>query len=309
VWSSVPLFTVFGTHVVLGTLLSGSTLMLQDRFEPGAALDLIQRERATVVHGVPTMFQLLMRDASFGSRDLSTVRTGIVAGSPVSADLVQRIRRWNDVQIAYGLTETGPTITITRPDDDEESRTQTVGRPLPGVEVRVVDVTNGALHGPEAVGELAVRGPGVMAGYHRMPTETRRSFTAEGFFLTGDLAIVDERGYVTIVGRRKETIIRGGYSIYPRELEDIFRTHPAVDDACVVGVPHEILGELVCACVVPVEGAIVTGDELKAYARDHVAGNKVPDLVRFFDAFPLTGSGKVKRRELAQVVGLELSAT
>jgi fatty-acyl-CoA synthase len=142
-----------------------------------------------------------------------------------------------------------------------------------------------------------------------MPTETRRSFTAEGFFLTGDLAIVDERGYVTIVGRRKETIIRGGYSIYPRELEDIFRTHPAVDDACVVGVPHEILGELVCACVVPVEGAIVTGDELKAYARDHVAGNKVPDLVRFFDAFPLTGSGKVKRRELAQVVGLELSAT
>lgn len=309
VWSSVPLFTVFGTHVVLGTLLSGSTLMLQDRFEPGAALDLIQRERATVVHGVPTMFQLLMRDASFGSRDLSTVRTGIVAGSPVSADLVQRIRRWNDVQIAYGLTETGPTITITRPDDDAESRTQTVGRPLPGVEVRVVDVTNGALHGPEAVGELAVRGPNVMAGYHRMPTETRRSFTAEGFFLTGDLAIVDERGYVTIVGRRKETIIRGGYSIYPRELEDIFRTHPAVDDACVVGVPHEILGELVCACVVPVEGAIVTGDELKAYARDHVAGNKVPDLVRFFDAFPLTGSGKVKRRELAQVVGLELSAT
>jgi fatty-acyl-CoA synthase len=309
VWTSVPLFTVFGTHVVLGTLLSGSTLMLQDRFEPGAALDLIQRERATVVHGVPTMFQLLMRDASFGSRDLSTVRTGIVAGSPVSADLVQRIRRWNDVQIAYGLTETGPTITITRSDDDAESRTATVGRPLPGVEVRVVDVTNGALHGPEAVGELAVRGPNVMAGYHRMPTETRRSFTTEGFFLTGDLAIVDEHGYVTIVGRRKETIIRGGYSIYPRELEDIFRTHPAVDDACVVGVPHEILGELVCACVVPVEGAIVTGDELKAYARDHVAGNKVPDLVRFFDAFPLTGSGKVKRRELAQVVGLELSAT
>ena len=309
VCSAVPLFTVFGAHVVLTTVLSGATLVLQDRFEPAAALDLIQRERATVVHGVPTMFQLLMRDASFGSRDLSTVRTGIVAGSPVSADLVQRIRRWNDVQIAYGLTETGPTITITRFDDDAEARTQTVGRPLPGVEVRVVDVTDGALHGPEAVGELAVRGPNVMAGYHRMPAETRRSFTAEGFFLTGDLAIVDERGYVTIVGRRKETIIRGGYSIYPRELEDILRTHPAVDDACVVGVPHEILGELVCACVVPVEGAIVTGDELKAYARDHVAGNKVPDLVRFFDAFPLTGSGKVKRRELAQVVGLELSAT
>jgi fatty-acyl-CoA synthase len=306
---AVPFFTVFGVHVVLMTLLVGGTLVLQERFEPTTALDLIERERLTVVHGVPTMFQLLMRDASFGSRDLSTVRTGIVAGSPVTADLVQRIRRWNDVQIAYGLTETGPTIAITRFDDDVQARTETVGRPLPGVEVRVVDVLRGTLHGPEAVGELAVRGPGVMLGYHRMPSETSRAIGAEGFFLTGDLAIVDERGYVSIVGRRKEMIIRAGYNIYPRELEDVLRTHPAVDDACVIGVPHEILGELVCACVVPVEGAIVTGDELKAYARDHVADYKVPDLVRFFDTFPLTGSGKVRRRELAQVVGMELSAT
>jgi fatty-acyl-CoA synthase len=142
-----------------------------------------------------------------------------------------------------------------------------------------------------------------------MPGETRRAITEEGFFLTGDLAIVDERGYVSIVGRRKEMIIRAGYNIYPRELEDVLRTHPGVDDACVIGVPHEVLGELVCACVVPVEGAIVTGDELKAYARDHVADFKVPDLVRFFDAFPMTGSGKVRRRELTQVVGMELSTT
>jgi fatty-acyl-CoA synthase len=309
VLGAVPMFTVFGVQIVLTTLLAGATLVLEERFEPAAALDLAVRERITVFHGVPTMFQLLMRDASFGSRNLSTVRTGIVAGSPVSADLVQRIRRWNDVQIAYGLTETGPTVTVTRSDDDDDARINTVGRPLPGVEVRVVDVTTGALHGPEAVGELAVKGPNVMAGYHRMPTETKRSFTAEGYFLTGDLAIVDERGYVTIVGRRKEMIIRGGYNIYPRELEDVLRTHPAVDDACVIGIPHDILGELVCACVVPVEGAIVTGDELKAFARDHVADYKVPDLVRFFDTFPLTGSGKVRRRELAQVVGLELSAT
>jgi len=307
--SAVPLFTVFGVHVVLTTLLTGGTLVLQERFEPGGALELIEREQLTVVPGVPTMFQLLMRDASFGSRNLSTVRTGIVAGSPVSADLVQRIRRWNDVQIAYGLTETGPTVSITRFDDPPETRTQTVGRPLPHVEVRVVDVVRGSLHGAEAVGELAVRGPNVMAGYHRMPGETRRAFNDEGFFLTGDLAFVDERGYVSIVGRRKEMIIRAGYNIYPREVEDVLRTHPAVDDACVIGVPHEILGELVCACVVPVEGAIVTGDELKAFARDHVADFKVPDLVRFFDAFPLTGSGKVRRRELAQVVGMELSTT
>jgi len=255
------------------------------------------------------MFQLLLRDASFGSRNLSTVRTGIIAGSPVSADLVRRVRQWNDVQIAYGLTETGPTISITRFGDDEDARTHTVGRPLPDVEARVVDVIRGTLHGPEAAGELAVRGPNVMMGYHRMPAETERAFTGDGFFRTGDLAIIDERGYLSIVGRRKETIIRGGYSIYPRELEDVLRTHPAVDDVCVVGVPNEILGELVCACVVPVEGAIVTGDELKTFARDHVADHKVPDLVRFFDTFPMTGSGKVRRQELAQVVGMELSTT
>jgi fatty-acyl-CoA synthase len=173
----------------------------------------------------------------------------------------------------------------------------------------VVDVVTGAVHGLEAVGELAVKGPGVMQGYFRQPGETRRAFTSEGHFLTGDLAILDEDGYVRIVGRRSELIIRGGHKIYPRELEDLLRTHPAVDDVCVVGVPNDILGELSAACVVPVEGAIITADELRAFCRDALADYKVPDLVRFFDAFPLTGSGKVKRRELAQVVSLELSTT
>jgi fatty-acyl-CoA synthase len=309
VLAAVPMFTVFGVHVALTTLLTGGMLVLEDRFEPAEALDLMERERVTVTHGVPTMFQLLMRESSFGSRDLSTVRTGVIAGSPVSDDLVRRVRQWNDVQIAYGLTETGPTVSITRFEDPPDLRERTVGRPVPGVEVKVVDVNSGALHGPEAVGELAVKGPNVMSGYLRMPLETQRSFSPEGFFLTGDLAFVDEDGYVTIVGRRKEMIIRGGHNIYPRELEDVLGLHPAVDDACVVGVPHDILGEAVCACVVPLEGAIVTGDELKEFAREHVADFKVPDLVRFFDSFPMTGTGKVKRRELAQVVGLELSAT
>ncbi len=309
VLATVPFFTVFGMQVVVSTLITGGTLILQSEFDPVEGLDLIEQEGVTICHGVPTMFQLLMADASFGSRDLSTVRTGIVAGSPVSVDLVRRIREWSDVQIAYGLTETGPTVTVTRFDDPAEMRERSVGRPIEGVDVRVVDLTDGTLHGPEAVGELAVRGPNVMAGYHRMPSETKRSYTAEGYLLTGDLAIVDEDGYVMIVGRRKEMIIRGGYNVFPRELEDVLRTHPAVDDACVVGVPNEILGELICACVIPVEGAIVTGDELKEYCREQLADYKVPDRVRFFDIFPLTGSGKVKRRELAQVVGLELSAT
>ncbi len=309
VLGAVPVSTVFGVHVVLTTLLSGATLVLQERFEPAAALELMERERVTVCHGVPTMYQLLMREESFARRDLSTVRTGIVAGSPVSEDLVQRIRRWNDVQIAYGLTETSPTVTMTRFDDPADARSTTVGRPIEGVEARVVDVQTGALHGPEAVGELVVRGPNLMAGYHRMPEETKRSLTPEGYFLTGDLAVLDERGYVSIVGRRNEMIIRGGYNVFPRELEDVLRTHPAVHGVCAVGIPNEILGELICACIVPVEGAIVTGEELKSFAGEHVADYKVPDLVRFFDAFPLTGSGKVHRAELARVVGMELSTT
>jgi len=309
VLAAVPLFTIFGVHVVLSALIGGATIVLQERFEPARVLDVVERERITVLHGVPTMFQLLMRDETFPRRDLSSVRTGIVAGSPVSPDLIHRIRQWNDAEVAYGLTETGPTITMTRRDDAPEARAQTVGRPIAGVEVKVLDVTSGELHGPEAVGELAVRGPNVMTGYHRMPKETERSFTADGFFLTGDLAVVDEAGYIAIVGRRKEMIIRGGFNIFPRELEDILRTHPAVDDVCAVGVPNDILGELVCACVVPVEGAMITGEELKNFARDHMADYKIPDLVRFFDAFPLTGSGKVKRKELAQVVGVELSTT
>ena len=305
---AVPLFTAFGVHMAVATLLHGGTIVMQDYFDPALSLDLMQSERVTVCPGVPTMFELLMRDPAFGSTKLTAARVGVVAGSPVSEDLVKRLGSWCNVQIAYGLTEAASTVAITRDGDPPEFRTRTVGRPLEGVEVRVVDMKTGELHGPEAVGELAIKGPNVMAGYHRMPTETRRSFTEEGYLLTGDLGIVDEQGFVTIVGRSDAMIIRGGYNVFPRELEDLLRTHPAVEDACAIGVPNEILGELVCACVIPVEGAIITGDELREFLRDHVADYKVPDLVRFFDTFPLTGSGKVKRRELTQVVGLELSS-
>ena len=305
---ALPLFTIFGFGVVVSAVAVGATLVLEEEFHAREALRLLEAERITVLHGVPTMFHLLMRDATFNPSRLRTLRSGIIAGGSVSEDLADRVREWCDVEIAYGLTETGPTVAITRPGDAEEKRAATVGRPLPGVEVKAVDFVTGALHGPEAVGEIAVRGPNVMVGYARMPAETRRSFTPEGFFLTGDLGIIDEDGYVRIVGRRRETILRGGYQIYPREVEDQLRAHPAVDDVCVIGVPHDILGELVCACIVPVEGAVITGDEIKEFARDTVADYKVPDLVRFFDQFPMTGSGKVKRRELERMVALDHTA-
>ncbi|HXT48751.1 MAG TPA: AMP-binding protein [Gemmatimonadaceae bacterium] len=307
VLAAVPFFTLFGLGVLIETLAAGATLVLQDEFDAVRAVALLQQERVTVMHGVPTMYQLIMRAPNFDAAAFPSLRTGIVAGA-VSEELVRRIRRWCNVQLSYGLTETGPTMTMTRFGDPAEKRLTTVGRALPGVEIKAVDVVTGALHGPEAVGELAVRGPNVMQGYVRMPTETARSFSPEGFFLTGDLGIIDEEGYVRIVGRRRETIVRGGFRIYPREVEDQLRAHPAVDDVCVIGIPHDILGELVCACVVPVEGAVITGGELKAFARDTVAEYKFPDLVRFFDAFPMTGSGKVRRRELERMVALDHTA-
>jgi fatty-acyl-CoA synthase len=184
-----------------------------------------------------------------------------------------------------------------------------VGRPVPGVELVLVDLEDGAPRRAEAVGELAVKGPGVMAGYDRMPAETRRSFTPDGFFLTGDLAALDHDGFVRIVGRRKDMIIRGGYNVYPREVEDVLQAHPAVEEICVVGLPHEILGEMICACIVPVEGAIVRGEDILSFAREQLADHKVPDVVRFCDALPMTASGKVQRRELAQRVAAELTAS
>ena len=282
---ALPLFTIFGFGVVAGAVAVGATLVLQDEFHARDAIRLVQAERVTVLNGVPTMFHLMMRDASFDRNHLRTLRGGVIAGGSVPADLVDRVRDWCNVDIAYGLTETGTAVTVTRQTDPADKRSTTVGRPLPGVEVKVVDFVTGVLHGPEAVGEIAVRGPNVMPGYARMPAETRRSFTPEGFFLTGDLGIIDEDGYVRIVGRHRETILRGGSQIYPREVEDQLRAHPAVDDVCVIGVPHDIMGELMCACIGP-----------------------VPDLVRFLDAFPITGSGTVKRRELERMVALDHTA-
>jgi fatty-acyl-CoA synthase len=160
----------------------------------------------------------------------------------------------------------------------------------------------------ESVGEVAVRGPGVMQGYYRQPGETAHAFTEDGFFLTGDLGMVDDEGYLHILGRRKEMIIRGGYNVYPREVEDRLHAHPAILDVAVVGLPDEVLGEVTCACIVPVEGAIITGEEIKEFCREVIAEYKIPDLVRFLDGFPMTGSGKVRRVELARMISAEESS-
>lgn len=308
VLAAVPFSAVFGFSAMLGTMASGATLVLQPAFDPAGALALIAAAKVTVLHGVPTQYHLLMREEGFDPSALRSLRTGLMAGSAVAEALVRKVRRWCDVLVAYGLTETGAVVTITRFSDSEANRRETVGTAMPGIEVMAMDIMTGQLHGPEAVGEIAVRGSNLMRGYLRMPAETAKVHTPDGFFLTGDLGIIDEDGIVRILGRRQETISRGGIQLYPRELEDRLRAHPAVDDVCVIGVPHDVMGELVCACIVAVEGAVITGDEIKRFARDTMAADKIPDLVRFFDAFPMTGSGKIRRRELARAIALSAKA-
>lgn len=304
VLTAVSFSAIFGFSAMLGTMASGATLVLQPAFDAAEALTLMIRTQVTVLHGVPTQYHLLMREDSFDASRLKSLRTGLMAGTAVGEALVRKVRRWCDVLVAYGLTETGAVVSITRFGDSDDVRGHSVGSTLPGVEVMSMDLVTGQLHGPESVGELAVRGPNLMRGYLRMPAETAKVLTSDGYFLTGDLGIIDEDGTVRILGRRQETITRGGQQLYPRDLEDRLRAHPAVDDVCVIGVPHDVMGELVCACIVAVEGAVITGDEIKRFARDTMSADKVPDLVRFFDTFPMTGSGKVRRRELARAIAL-----
>jgi fatty-acyl-CoA synthase len=310
VFGITSLFNVFGLGPgMIGTTMAGATLVLQDRNDAAEALDIIERQRVTVHHGVPTTFLMEMREMDRASRDLGSLRTGIIAGAPVGEEVVTRIRRdlVPGIQVAYGLTETGSTVAVTWAGDPPGKQVSTVGRPLAGVEVRVHDL-DGTLLPIESVGELVIRGPGVMKGYYRQPTDTRNVLSDDGFFLTGDLGMLDEEGYLHLLGRRKEMIIRGGYNVYPREVEDRLHAHPAVLQVAIVGLPDEILGEISCACVIPVEGAIVTGDEIKDFCREALADYKVPDLVRFLDDFPMTGSGKVRRVELSRMIAAEESS-
>jgi fatty-acyl-CoA synthase len=310
VFGVATVFHVFGLGPgILGTLLAGAGLVLQEQFDPGRALDLIEKHRVTVHYGVPTVYITEMRENEASRRNLSSLRAGIVAGAPIGDDLVRRIRTelCPNLCVAYSLTETGSSVAMTRFDDPEQKAVFTVGRPIADTEIRILDL-DGTILPEESLGEIAIRGPGVMKGYYRQPGETAQSFDEEGYFLTGDLGMIDDEGYLHIVGRRKELIIRGGFNVYPREVEDRLHAHPAVMDVAVVGLPHEILGEQVCACILPVEGAIITGEEIKDWCRSTLADYKVPDIVRFFDSFPLTGSGKVRRVELARMVSAEESS-
>ena len=301
------LFHIFGIGPgLLGVLLASAAIVLQDEFDAAVTLDLIERHRVTVQLGIPQLFETELYELTKRPRDLSSLRLGVAAGAPVSHELVRDVQQSLCPQLlaAYSLTETSATVSITSAGDPGEKRRFTLGRPLTGTFVRVLE-TDGTELPLESVGELAVRGPGVMKGYYRQPVETAGCFDDQGYFLTGDLGIVDEEGYVHLVGRRKEVIVRSGFNVYPRELEDRLRAHPAVREAAVVGVSDPVFGEAICACIVPIEGAIVTGQEIKDWCRATLADYKVADLVRFLDGFPMTGTGKIRRVELARMIQTE----
>lgn len=305
----VPLSNIFGIGATLvPAIASGGSLLLQQAFDEDEALELIERHRPTVLHGVPTMFVLLQRALARRGGRVDSLRTGIVAGAPISAALVDVLREElvPQLEIAYGLTETSSTVTITRPDSGA-ARSSSVGRPLGGVEVAVLDADEAPRPTGE-VGDVAVRGPNVMKGYFRQPAATRAAFTADGFLRTGDLGRIDAAGNLHIVGRESDVIIRGGYGVHPREIEDHLRSHPAVDEVVVVGLPNEVLGELICACIVPVEGALVSQEEIRDHCRPALAEYKLPDIVRFLEDIPRFEGGSPRRAEVARALRLREAA-
>lgn len=303
----VPLFHIFGmSPCVLSAYGSGAAIILLDIFKAEDALGLVQTEAITVHHGVPTMFILELNHPNFAQYNLASLRTGIIAAAPAPAEVIRRIRKEMGCEIAsaYGLTETSPCLTMTTFDDDDTVRAETVGRALPGMEIQIVDEVGQPVATGE-IGELICRSNGVMQGYYKMPEATAAAINSEGWFFTGDLATLDERGYVRIVGRKKEMINRGGFKVYPREIEELYYQHPKVQEVAVVGIPDPVLGEKTLACLKLKPGASAEVQEMLDFLHGKLADFKRPDYVRFVEAFPMTGSGKIKKMELRELLAAE----
>ncbi|MFG2966240.1 MULTISPECIES: AMP-binding protein [unclassified Streptomyces] len=305
----VPFYHCFG--MVMGNLAAtshGACMVIPaPSFDPKATLEAVQQERCTSLYGVPTMFIAELNLADFASYDLSSLRTGIMAGSPCPVEVMKRVvaeMHMAEVSICYGMTETSPVSLQTRIDDDLEHRTGTVGRVLPHLEVKVVDPATGVTRPRGIAGELCTRGYSVMLGYWNEPEKTAEAVDPGRWMHTGDLALMREDGYVEIVGRIKDMIIRGGENIYPREIEEFLYAHPRIRDVQVVGVPHERYGEEVLACVIPLDPADPpTLDELRAFCEGRLAHYKVPSRIQILEDFPMTVSGKVRKIELREQYG------
>jgi fatty-acyl-CoA synthase len=302
---TVPLFHCFGLVLgVMAILTHGATLVILESFDPLLALASVQKERCTALYGVPTMFIAELNHPMFGMFNLSSLRTGIMAGSPCPMEIMKRViadMRCRDITIAYGLTEGSPVMTQTSTEDPIEMRVSTVGQRLPGIEVRIVNPETNIEVSPGTQGEVVCRGYNVMKGYYQMPEATAQAIDADGWLHSGDLGTMDANGYFKITGRIKDTIIRGGENISPREIEEFLLRMEGVRDIQVAGVASPKYGEEVGAFVIKKDGAAITEEDVRDFCRGKIANFKVPRYVYFVDTYPMTASGKIQKYKLREL--------
>ena len=301
----VPLFHCFGCVLgVMACVNHGTCMVIVEKFNPLAVLAAVDGERCTALHGVPTMFLAELEHKLFKRFDVSSLRTGIMAGSTCPEPLMRRVveeMNMKDITICYGLTEGSPVMTQSDVNDPLSLRCETVGCAMPGIEVRVADPETCEELPRGQVGEILCRGYNVMKGYYKMPEETARTISPDGWLHSGDLGIMDEAGYVRVTGRIKDMIIRGGENVYPREVEEFLMGMPDVMDVQVVGVPSRKYGEEVAAFIIPRKGAAIAPEDVRAFCRGQIAWYKIPRHIAVVDAFPLTASGKIQKFRLREM--------
>ncbi len=300
----VPFFHCFGCVLsTLNCVIYGAAMVPIKIFDAGEVLRAVDRERCTVIQGVPTMFVRELNHPDFDKYDLSSLRTGIMAGAPCPIEVMKRVMNdmhAKEITIAYGLTEASPVITMTKRDDPIEKRVETVGKALPHIDVKIIDPETGEELSPNTPGELIARGYNIMKGYYKMPEATAKAIE-NGWLHSKDLATMDEEGYVRILGRVDDMIIRGGENVYPREIEEFLYTHPKIKEVQVVGVPHSEYGEEVAAFIQLKEGETATEEEIKEYCKENIARYKIPKYIFFVNEWPMTASGKIQKYKLREI--------
>lgn len=300
----VPMFHCFGMVLSMTAAVThGSTMVPIPAYSPKLALEAINREKITAVNGVPTMFIAMLEHPEFENTDFSTLRTGIMAGSPCPVKVMQDVldkMHMSEITIVFGQTESSPGCTMSSADDPIDVKVQTVGRPLPGIECKIVDPATGEDLPDDEDGEFVARGYNIMKGYYKMPAATAAAIDTGGWLHTGDIARRQPDGNYRITGRLRDMIIRGGENIYPKEIEDFIYTHPKVRDVQVIGVPDEQYGEEIMAWVVLKEGECSSEDEIKTFVREHMAKHKTPRYVHFVDSFPMNAAGKILKYKMVE---------
>lgn len=301
----VPLFHCFGCVLgVLAIVNHGATMVILEKFDPVQVMTAVEQEKCTALYGVPTMFIAVLDHKLFNKFDFSSLRTGIMAGSPCPVHVMRKVIEkmyMSEITICYGLTEASPVITQTLPDDDIRKRTETVGRAMPYIEVKIVDPETGREMPQGKQGEVCCRGYNVMKGYYNMPEATRKTIDADGWLHSGDLGVMDAEGYLSITGRHKDMIIRGGENVYPREIEEFLYGMDGILDVQVAGVPSKKYGEEVGAFVVKKAGSDLTAEDIQDYCRGKISRYKIPRHIAFVDAYPMTASGKVQKYKLREM--------